>query len=110
MECALPQHGYFSENDFHLCCKVCIIIHRTAGSWVDGTPWEEGWRGLVLRHVSEGHISVRSLSIQGSHAIGSGPGLLPVGLSWGSLVILSKLQFMNLINFYKFIYKIRLIY
>ena len=31
MECALRQGGNFSENNFYLCCKVCIIIHCTAG-------------------------------------------------------------------------------
>lgn len=63
MECASHPCGYFSENDFYLCCKVCIIIHCTAGSRLDSTPWEEVWRRIVLKNVSEGHNSVKSLSI-----------------------------------------------
>lgn len=88
------------------------LYNYTLYSWFLGrsSPWEEVWRGVVLKNVSEGHISVKSPSAQRSHAMGSGPGLLSPGGGWGSLVILSKLQFMNLINFYKFIYKIRLIY
>lgn len=58
IECALRQGGYLYENDFYLCCEVCIIIHCTAGSLVDSTPWEEVWRGIVLQSVSNRHISV----------------------------------------------------